>query len=87
MSISVSLFLLSVVLDSILEFFFKGANPSAEEQDDALEDGSEQVNNVVHSFRLQTTSFDKPTFLKYLKVFIPVYLVRASGDPVNDRDI
>jgi len=51
-----------------------------------MEEGSEQVNNVVHSFRLQSTVFDKASFLKYLKVFIPVYLVRASGDPVNDRD-
>jgi len=65
---------------------FQGANPSAEEQDDALEEGTEQVNNVVHSFRLQPTSFDKSTFLKYLKVFILVYLVRASGDPIDDRD-
>jgi hypothetical protein len=52
-----------------------------------VEEGSEQVNNVVHSFRLvQTSSYAKNDFVKYLKVFIPVYLVRASGDPVNDRD-
>jgi hypothetical protein len=65
---------------------FQGANPSAEDQEEALEDGAEQVNNVVHSFRLQPSSFDKSSFLKYLKVFIFVYLVWASGDPVNDRD-
>ena len=46
-----------------------GANPSAEEGgDEALEDGAIQVNNVVHSFRLQSTTFDKKSYLTYLKV-------------------
>ncbi|THV08503.1 translationally controlled tumor-associated [Dendrothele bispora CBS 962.96] len=45
-----------------------GANPSAEDVDEALEEGATQVNNVVHSFRLQTTSFDKKSYLTYLKV-------------------
>lgn len=36
-----------------------GANPSAEEAEEALEAGAEQVNNVVHSFRLVSTQFDK----------------------------
>jgi hypothetical protein len=45
-----------------------GANPSAEEQDEAMEDGASLVNNVVHSFRLQSTTFDKKSYLTYLKV-------------------
>ena len=45
-----------------------GANPSAEDQEEALEDGAQTVNDVVHSFRLQSTSFDKKSFLTYLKV-------------------
>ena len=44
-----------------------GANASAEEASDELEDGVETVNNVVLSFRLQSTSFDKKGFLVYLK--------------------
>lgn len=84
MSISVSCFLLCFALVDLRKF--QGANPSAEEQEDALDDGSEQVNNVVHSFRLQVTSFDKSSFLKYLKVFLPVYLVQASSDLTTDRD-
>jgi hypothetical protein len=36
-----------------------GGNPSAEEMEEALESGAQQVNNVVHSFRLSQTSFDK----------------------------
>ncbi|KAK7470597.1 hypothetical protein VKT23_002021 [Stygiomarasmius scandens] len=47
-----------------------GANPSAEDQDEALEEGSTQVNNVVHSFRLQSTSFDKKSYLTYLKGYM-----------------
>jgi Translationally controlled tumour protein len=44
-----------------------GANASAEEGEEALEDGAVQVNNVVNSFRLQQTSFDKKSYLSHLK--------------------
>lgn len=44
-----------------------GANASAEEAGEDLEDGAVQVNNVVSSFRLQSTSFDKKGYLAYLK--------------------
>ncbi|GBE79476.1 translationally controlled tumor-associated [Sparassis latifolia] len=47
-----------------------GANPSAEEAEDALEEGATQINNVVHSFRLQSTSFDKKSYLTYLKGYM-----------------
>ncbi|CAE7171731.1 unnamed protein product [Rhizoctonia solani] len=48
-----------------------GANPSAEEADEGLDDGdTKQVNNVVHSFRLQQTSFDKKSYLTYLKGYM-----------------
>jgi len=47
-----------------------GANPSAEEQEEGVEDGAAQVNNVIHSFRLQSTQFDKKSFLTYLKGYM-----------------
>ncbi|KAN0061037.1 hypothetical protein ACQY0O_006771 [Thecaphora frezii] len=47
-----------------------GANPSAEEAAEALENGAEQVINLVHSFRLQSTSFDKKSYLAYLKGYM-----------------
>ncbi|KAK0384848.1 hypothetical protein NLU13_7326 [Sarocladium strictum] len=47
-----------------------GANASAEEAEEELEDGAVQVNNVVNSFRLQSTQFDKKTFLTYLKGYM-----------------
>ncbi|CDO95408.1 unnamed protein product [Kluyveromyces dobzhanskii CBS 2104] len=47
-----------------------GANPSAEDGDNDLEEGVELVNNVVHSFRLQQTAFDKKSFLTYIKGYM-----------------
>ncbi|KND91662.1 Translationally-controlled tumor protein [Tolypocladium ophioglossoides CBS 100239] len=48
-----------------------GANASAEGGDDeALEDTAVKVNNIVHSFRLQSTQFDKKGYLGYLKGYL-----------------
>ncbi|KAI6105544.1 translationally controlled tumor-associated [Pisolithus sp. B1] len=47
-----------------------GANPSTEEQDEGLDESTTQVNNVVYSFRLQPTTFDKKSFLTYLKGYM-----------------
>lgn len=68
-----------------------GANASAEEASEALEDGAvtvrtlptcvrvlfviltlgiHQVNNIVHSFRLSTTTFDKKGYMTYLKGYM-----------------
>ncbi|KAH9943445.1 translationally controlled tumor-associated [Epithele typhae] len=47
-----------------------GANPSEDSGEEALEDGVETVNNVAFSFRLQTTSFDKKSYLTYLKGYM-----------------
>ena len=44
-----------------------GANASAEEAAEEFEDTSAKVNNIVHTFRLQSTQFDKKSFLTYLK--------------------
>jgi hypothetical protein len=44
-----------------------GANASAEEAEEGTEDAAVQVNNVVNSFRLQSTSFDKKSYLTHLK--------------------
>lgn len=47
-----------------------GANASAEEQEEALEDGAVTVNDVVHSFRLQSTGFDKKSYMTYIKGYM-----------------
>ncbi|KAI7822866.1 translationally controlled tumor protein [Gamsiella multidivaricata] len=47
-----------------------GANASAEEVEESLEDGVTVVNNVVYSFRLQSTSFDKKGYTSYIKGYL-----------------
>jgi len=47
-----------------------GANPSAEEADEGLEDTTTQVIDVVDAFRLQSTQFDKKTYLSHLKSYM-----------------
>lgn len=44
-----------------------GANPSAEEADEGVDESSQTVIDVVHSFRLNETSFDKKSYLSHLK--------------------
>jgi len=47
-----------------------GANASAEEAEEDLDDAVVKVNNVIASFRLQATSFDKKGYLAYLKGYL-----------------
>ncbi|KAF9652241.1 translationally controlled tumor-associated [Thelephora ganbajun] len=61
-----------------------GANPSAEEQEEVLEDGAIQINNVIHSFRLQSTSFDKKSYLTYLKGYMKAVKAKL-GETNTDR--
>jgi len=61
-----------------------GANPSSEEADEALEDGVSQVNNVIHSFRLQSTSFDKKSYLAYLKGYMKAVKGKLEPDRVGE---
>lgn len=47
-----------------------GANPSAEEADEGVNDAAEQVNNVVYNFGLQQTAFDKKSYMSYIKGYM-----------------
>jgi hypothetical protein len=60
-----------------------GANPSAEEQEESLEEGATTVNNVVHSFRLHQTSFDKKSYLTYLKGYMKAVKAKLPEDRVE----
>lgn len=51
---------------------------SAEEAEEALEEGEQRVNNVVHSFRLTETSFDKKSCVR-----VRLSLTWRSTDPVQ----
>lgn len=63
-----------------------GANPSAEGGDEELDSTKETVNNVVYSFRLQQTAFDKKSFLTYIKGYmktIKAKLQESNPDQVE----
>ncbi|ANB12643.1 Tma19p [Sugiyamaella lignohabitans] len=62
-----------------------GANPSAEDGEEALEDGAEQVNNIVYSFRLQQTSFDKKSYVTYIKGYMKA--VKAHLEKTNPDEV
>lgn len=47
-----------------------GANPSAEGGDEGVEENTQTVNNVVHSFRLTETAFDKKSYMTYIKGYM-----------------
>ncbi|QDS77591.1 hypothetical protein FKW77_001800 [Venturia effusa] len=47
-----------------------GANASAEEATEEVEDTAQTVIDVVHSFRLNETQFDKKGYLSYLKGYM-----------------
>ncbi|KAJ3105770.1 hypothetical protein HDU97_007590 [Phlyctochytrium planicorne] len=63
-----------------------GGNPSAEGgEDEPLEDGAITVNNVVHSFRLSSTGFDKKGYMTYIKGYmkaVKAYLTEHNPDRV-----
>lgn len=65
-----------------------GANPSAEEQEEALEAGAATVNNIVHSFRLQPTVYDKKAYLSHLKAYMKNVADKLAekGDPAAVTD-
>lgn len=63
-----------------------GANPSAEDAEEAADSDVQTVNNVVHSFRLQSTGFDKKSYLTYLKGYmksIKAYLAEHKPEEVE----
>ncbi|ODV63128.1 Tma19p [Ascoidea rubescens DSM 1968] len=62
-----------------------GANPSAEDAGEELEDGVETVNNIVNSFRLQSTGFDKKSYLTHLKAYMKVIKAKLADQPEEQK--
>ncbi|KAI3633020.1 hypothetical protein MIR68_009095 [Amoeboaphelidium protococcarum] len=66
-----------------------GANASAEggDEDEGVEEGTETVNNVVYSFRMQSTSFDKKSYMTYIKGYmkaLKAHLTEKNAERVPD---
>ncbi|KAL9094979.1 MAG: hypothetical protein Q9165_002581 [Trypethelium subeluteriae] len=64
-----------------------GANPSAEEADEGLEDTSQQVIDIVHSFRLNETSFDKKSYLGHLKTYMKKVKEGMKSKGASDEEV
>ncbi|OBT64081.1 hypothetical protein VE03_06681 [Pseudogymnoascus sp. 23342-1-I1] len=64
-----------------------GANASAEEAEEGVEDGAVQVNNVVSSFRLQSTSFDKKTYLSHLKGYMKAVKAKLTEKGASPEEV
>jgi len=48
-----------------------GANPSAEEAEEGMDDSDiKTVNRIIDAFRLQETSFDKKSYMTYIKGYM-----------------
>ncbi|KAJ1645983.1 hypothetical protein J3B02_002538 [Coemansia erecta] len=64
-----------------------GANQSAEEADEVLDDSAETVNNVVYSFRLSQTQFDKKSYMTYIKGYMKDLATKLKELGKSDEEI
>jgi len=69
-----------------------GANPSAEEAQEESEEGTEQVNDLVAAMRLSATSFDKKSYMTYIKGYMKAvknHLQQTNADrvPVFEKQV
>ena len=64
-----------------------GANPSAEDAEEGVEDSAKQVIDVIHSFRLNETSFDKKTYLSHLKGYMKAVKEALKKKGASDDEI
>ncbi|KAI3401297.1 hypothetical protein diail_12003 [Diaporthe ilicicola] len=64
-----------------------GANASAEEAEEGTDDQVVKVNNIIASFRLQSTSFDKKGYLAYLKGYMKAVVEALKEAGKGDDEV
>lgn len=64
-----------------------GANASAEEAAEDTEDGAQTVLDVVHSFRLTNTQFDKKAYLSHLKTYMKKVKETMKANGADDEAV
>ncbi|KIV99710.1 uncharacterized protein PV09_08641 [Verruconis gallopava] len=69
------------------ETFDTGANASAEEADEGTDDQVETKIDVVYSFRLQPTNFDKKGYLAYLKGYMKSVKEKLKENGADESEI
>ncbi|KAF5402914.1 Translationally controlled tumor-associated [Paragonimus heterotremus] len=76
-----------ITVSNTLDDRLLGANPSAEEAEEKVDDGSERVIDLVHASRLVETNFEKKSFTLYLKDYLKkVKEAVAAKDPSRVPD-
>jgi len=64
-----------------------GANASAEEAEEGIEDSAKQVNNICSSFRLQPTVFEKKDYLTHLKGYMKAVKAALTEKAADEETI
>ena len=64
-----------------------GANASAEEAEEGAEDAAETKIDVVYSFRLNETSFDKKSYLSHLKGYMKTVKEKLKSNGASDEEV
>ncbi|KAK6415267.1 hypothetical protein LTR81_011002 [Elasticomyces elasticus] len=64
-----------------------GANASAEEAEEGTEDSAQQVIDIVYSFRLNETSFDKKSYLGHLKQYMKKVKETMKANAASDESV
>ncbi|KAA3673427.1 uncharacterized protein DEA37_0011317 [Paragonimus westermani] len=76
-----------ITVSNALDGRLLGANPSAEDGEEKVDDGSERVIDLVHASRLVETNFEKKSFTSYLKDYLKkVKEAVAAKDPSRVPD-
>ncbi|KAJ8106796.1 hypothetical protein OPT61_g9304 [Boeremia exigua] len=69
------------------ETFDTGANASAEEAEEGADDSVETKIDVVHSFRLNETNFDKKGYLTYLKGYMKAVKAKLQEKGASAEEV
>lgn len=69
------------------ESFDTGANASAEEAGEDTDDTKQQVIDIVHSFRLNETSFDKKSYLSHLKGYMKAVKEKMTANGASEDQV
>ena len=64
-----------------------GANASAEDAAEDLDDNAQTVLDVVHSFRLNETQFDKKSYLGHLKTYMKKVKEGLKANGASDETV
>jgi soluble cytochrome b562 len=64
-----------------------GANPSAEEGGEDVDDTTEKKLDIVHSFRLESTSFDKKSYLGHLKDYMKKVTAKLKEKGASEDEV